>query len=274
MKTDVNVSYGYYSNSRLVTFSTDINVDIDYYIKLKKLLRIEKLADCPLIRIGDMNKDGGYIMADDFEPGGIAYSFGISNDVSWDTIMARYNYDIFMYDHTINKLPSDNENFHYFKEGISGHDMENYPTKSLKYFINRNGHNKTKNLILKMDVEGAEWEFLETVDAKTLKQFDQIVFELHNIVKPSGGNKILESLEKLNKTHCLIHLHGNNSGVILKVGDTVFPDVLEATYVNRDKYYTFEDNLIVLPTALDKPNDIGRPDIIMGLWNTPITFNN
>ena len=36
-------------------------------------------------------------------------------------------------------------------------------------------------MILKMDVEGAEWDFLDTVDTKTLKQFDQIVFEYHEL---------------------------------------------------------------------------------------------
>lgn len=269
---NVNFQYGYYIANQLIQISADLNVDPEYYIELKNLLKICRLADYSLIRIGEQRKDGGYIMANDFNPDGVAYSFGINNDVSWDSNMARYDYQVYMYDHTIQKLPETNSNFHYFHEGISGIDEETSPLKSLKYFINKNGHTKTKNMILKMDVEGAEWDFLETVDTKTLKQFDQIVFELHNLVRPSCAERALKLLKKLNKTHQLIHLHGNNSGYLLKIGDTIFPDVLEASYVNRDNYYTFDDKYVLLPSPLDVPNDMGRPDVVLGMWNTPIGF--
>ena len=269
---NINFKCGYYYGGRLIEVSADLNIDKDYYIELKKLLKINRLADHSLIRIGEQTRDGGYIMANDFESGGIAYSFGINNDVSWDLNMARYDYQIYMYDHTIPKLPDTNEHFHYYHEGISGVDETLQPLKTLKYFINKNGHSKTKNMILKMDVEGAEWDFLETVDTKTLKQFDQIIFEMHNLVRPSCADRALKLLKKLNKTHQLIHLHGNNSGYLLTVGDTIFPDVLEASYVNKDNFYTFEDELVVLPSPLDVPNDMGRPDVILGLWNAQVTF--
>ena len=269
---NINLKYGYYLGGRLVEFSADLNVNQDYYTKLKQLLRIKRLADYSLIRIGNMNKDGGYIMANNFLPDGIAYSFGISNDVGWDTIMARYDYDIYMYDHTINGLPTENPKFHYRKEGISGKDEENLPLKTLDYFLKTNNHTKKKNMILKMDVEGAEWDFLETVDTRTLKKFDQIVFEMHNIVRPSCADRALKLLEKLNKSHQLIHLHGNNSGYLLQVGDTIFPDVIETTYVNKENYYTYDDECVILPSPLDVPNDMGRPDVTLGLWNTGIVF--
>ena len=51
--------------------------------------------------------DGGYVMLDDFssQKFDAAYSFGINDDVSWDEAMAALGMDIFMYDHTIEKLP-------------------------------------------------------------------------------------------------------------------------------------------------------------------------
>ena len=269
---NINFKCGYYYGGKLIEISADLNVNPEYYIELKKLLKICRLADYPLIRIGEQHKDGGYIMANDFKPDGIAYSFGINDDISWDLNMSRYDYQVYMYDHTITKLPQTNEHFHYFNEGISGVDEESQPLKTLKHFINKNGHSKTKNMILKMDVEGAEWDFLETVDTKTLKQFDQIVLEMHNLVRPSCAASALKLLKKLNKTHQLIHLHGNNSGYLLTVGDTVFPDVLEASYVNKDTYYTFDDELVILPSPLDVPNDMGRADVPLGLWNTGIVF--
>ncbi len=268
---DINFSYGFYSmQGTLFNINVDLNASFEYYKELKESLKIKKVKDYPLVRVGLQNRDGGYVMLNDFASGEIAYSFGICNDVSWDTVMAELGYNIFMYDHTIERLPYDREEFHFFKEGISGIDEEAAPLKSLKYYINKNGHIKTKNMILKMDVEGAEWDFLETVDARLLKQFDQIVFEFHEIVQTKREDKIIKLLNKLNKTHQLIHLHGNNSGYIVKIGDTCFPNVLEATYVNKDKYETTDCEELTLPINLDAPNDIGRPDIILGTWNKPL----
>lgn len=52
--------------------------------------------------------------------GGVAYSFGIANEVSWDVAMSQIDYEIFMYDMTIDGLPEENPKFHFFKEGIGG----------------------------------------------------------------------------------------------------------------------------------------------------------
>ena len=269
---DINFTWGFYGAGGLYNISADLNVDIEYYKKLKELLKIYKVENYNLVRIGLGNGDGGYIMLNDFVDAGIAYSFGICNDVTWDNIMAELGYNIWQYDHTIEALPYDRKEFHFFKEGISGKDEENTPLKTLGYYMKRNGHEENKNMILKMDVEGCEWDFLETVTSKILKQFDQITFEYHNLVraKSAGSGKILSLLEKINKTHAVVHVHGNNTGYQLKIGDTIFPDVLEVTYVNKNKYKISEDDSIVLPITLDTANDKNRKDIILGKWNIPL----
>jgi len=58
----------------------------------------------------------------------------------------------------------------------------------------------------------------------------------------------------------------------VKIEDTYFPNVLEATYVSKEKYETIDDNELILPINLDAPNDIGRPDIILGAWNKPLNI--
>ena len=108
----------------LNTKSLSLNTNESYYQELKKVLKIRRVKDLPFVRIGKVN-DGGYIMAGNLSQigwggRGIAYSFGISNEISWDVDMARRGYNIFMYDMTIDKLPYENEKFHFFKEGIGG----------------------------------------------------------------------------------------------------------------------------------------------------------
>jgi hypothetical protein len=71
---------------------------------------------CSYVRMGK-KFDGGYVMLDSFNRQNVdaAYSFGIDNDVSWDLDMARRGIDVFMFDHTISKLPRDHTKFHFFK---------------------------------------------------------------------------------------------------------------------------------------------------------------
>ena len=103
------------------------------FYKIKQLLHVMQLVGKPLVRIGKMS-DGGYVMIDDFTSQRIAYSFGISDDVSWDKDMASRGYDVFMYDHTIVRVPEENIKFHWKKIGISQLDnSEN--CKSLKFII-------------------------------------------------------------------------------------------------------------------------------------------
>ena len=70
------------------------------------------------MRIGT-NSDGGYILLDIFENVKIAYSFGISTEISFDKALADKNIDVYMYDHTIEKLPFSNLKFHWKKVGIT-----------------------------------------------------------------------------------------------------------------------------------------------------------
>ena len=139
-----------------------------------------------------------------------------------------------MYDHTIEELPLKNEIFHFFKEGISAIDSNNSPLKTLEYYIKRNHHSSEQNMILKIDVEGYEWGVFETVNEETLKQFEQIVVEFHNLL--SGDERTLKILEKINKTHNLICSHKNDFCITLQLDDITIPNVLEVTYNKKYIY--------------------------------------
>ena len=131
-------------------------------------------------------------------------------------------------------------------------------------------------MILKMDVEGAEWSFLSTISSEILSKFDQMVFEFHFMTQPKDINLMnatLACLNKINKTHSLVHLHANNCGSTLILDDKIlFPDVLELTYVKTSNYELVDDENICLPIALDQSNNGVTQDIPLGFWNRP--FNN
>ena len=240
-------------------------VSKEYYDELHKLLHIARAEGHELIRVGRDN-DGGYVMLDDL-PGGIAYSFEICDDVSWDKDMASRGYDVFMYDHTIDGLPENNDRFHWSKLGIADGVTDDERLKTLEELISMNHHENERSMILKMDVEGAEWGFLESVKPETLAQFSQITLEIHDMINPSSPERILNILHKINATHQLIHLHANNFGDYITVGGQNFASVLEASYVLRDKYKIALNYDVNLPLGIDMPNKRTAPDIELGRWN-------
>ena len=250
------------------------NTTLEYYKRVRSYLKIKKVVGKNFVRIGKVN-DGGYVMVDNFQSnsvgGGVAYSFGISNDVSWDWHMAQRGYEIFMYDMTIDGLPQENEHFHFFKEGIAGTEIKERNLNTLSNFIKRNGHEDKTNMILKMDVEGAEWGFLSTVSHEILSQFDQIVFEFHDMIMPKTQSEMIDTLaciRKINQTHSLVHLHANNCNSFLILDDKILvPNVLELTYVKTSNYELGDDENIFLPISLDQPNQPLRQDIPLGFWN-------
>ena len=60
---------------------------------------------------------------------------------------------------------------HFFKIGLTGskHHLSNM--KTLEEILRLNGHMSQKNMILKIDIEGAELEALKEVPEEILKKF-------------------------------------------------------------------------------------------------------
>ena len=246
----------------------------NYYCELFDLLHISEVKSnsLNLIRTGSAN-DGGYIMLDDFHEGGTAYSFGIAGDVSWDKYMVSMGYDIFMYDHTIEKLPEENPHFHFFKKGVCGAGMEAENLHTIEYFVKQNNHYDRCNMLLKMDIENSEWNVLNSTSSEILGKFAQMTFEFHKMINPDNPELIIQTLRKINQTHKLIHLHPNNNGACISFGGKIFCDLLEASYVIRGKYEFNDDYDVNLPLEIDHPNVTELPEINLGRWNNYADFN-
>lgn len=238
------------------------------FLKIRSLLPVSSIVgNNKLVRIGNPFGDGGYIMLDEFNKKQVAYSFGISNDVSWDEDMVVRGINCYMYDHTIESLPKNLPLFHWNKIGIGGIESTT-PLASLESLLLSNGHNNNANLILKIDVEGAERQALIETSEDVLRQFDQIVIELHNLNELNFSYSNLALLKKLLATHTPIHVHANNCANYVEIKDLVMPFALEVTYV-RNEGRKFKLNSLYYPRVIDVPNTRDFPDIFLGLWNTP-----
>ena len=135
------------------------------------LLSSKEVLGYKKIRIGNNNTDGGYILLNDLKNIKIAYSFGLDFEISFEKELADRNIDVFMYDHTINKLPFENSKFHWKKIGLGGKNTRENMT-TLPELIKENGHSNKENMILKLDIESYEWDELQYLQFKFLENLN------------------------------------------------------------------------------------------------------
>jgi hypothetical protein len=117
--------------------------------------------------------------------------------------------------------------------------------------------------ILKIDIEGSEWEFFANAGPVELAVFHQIVGEFHDFNRffdPAWQRIACRALQRINETHQLIHLHGNNSTGYFLVDDVRVPALMELTFVLRSAY-RFEATDETFPGPLDSPNTSRLEDI-------------
>ena len=228
-------------------------------VEISKTLRVERLNDPSLefSRFGNQF-DGGYVMLNDFNINDALVSLGVGNDVTLDAELSKTISKVHFYDHTVSELPQTIHNAVLHKEEI-GYIKETAVT--LEETLIR--LKSAGDAILKMDIEGSEWEVLE--NTVSLRDFKQIVIEfhgLHQLINLDAFIKIASALRKIHSTHAPVHLHANNYVPLAIIGNSVVPDVIEVTYVSRSKYKT---TLIdPLPGAeFDSPNCSLIPEIAL-----------
>ena len=194
------------------------------------LLNTKEVVGKKRILVG-LKKDGCYVLLDDFEGTKICYSIGISNNIQFDEDLAKRGIDIYMYDHTIDGLPSYNERFHWKKIGLCGNNKTNPQLKTLEDLIKENGHTSEKNMILKLDIEFFEWESLIDVEEETLNQFKYIAIEYH-FIKPLAYKLYYQVLKKLHKTHQVFYVRCNSYAKV-NFGNNRICMILEVSYIIR-----------------------------------------
>ena len=138
--------------------------------------------------------------------------------------------------------------------------------------LQQNQHTASKGLLLKMDVEGWEWDVFSECSSTLLDQFQQIVVEYHGLTRaayePGRFEEMIAVLEKLNRTHQVIHVHANSRSALVAVKRLVLPDLLEVTYIRRSDFaHRIESDQRVFPTALDEPTFEASPDIYLGRFD-------
>ena len=234
--------------------------DEPYHVRRLLLKEIQPiaLANCELERFGEQN-DGGYLVCGNLlRRVQSAYSYGISGYDGWGCdVSTKLNVPVHQYDCFNLTRPvcsTGNAIFHGECIGTAARVEEGRPFDTLAHQIEKNG-DRGKRLIVKMDVEGAEWDsFIQAPDA-VLQRIDQLVVEFHGSSHP----RYLTAMRRLKEVFHVAHLHWNNYACV--TDQSPFPAwAYEVLLVNKRLGVPDPARTPVLPNRLDAPNAPGRDD--------------
>jgi len=223
----------------------------------------------PKKRFGNKEGDGGYVIPDSVFGAKAIFGYGVDRDVTFETeLTEKFNIPAYVFDHTIDTPPPMGQHVRYYKEGITG-GKEEHPLYNLSTHVNR--FLPEGDYVLKMDVEGAEWDVIKTSD---FSRVSMLIIELHELEAAPR-----DAIQKLNDTFHLVHLHANNchnqpTFWLDRVHD--MPRYLEAVWVRKDLVADVSPNVEEYPTPLDIKCRPDAPDICpLEFWKPcprPFTF--
>jgi hypothetical protein len=219
------------------------------------------INDVRRIRVG--NKfDGGYVMLDQ----GIKelqafYSYGVNDDYSFDDNLSKISNSIGrLFDPTVAYPKKITDRLYFKKIGLATGEG------TVRDHVSMYG-DMGKKMILKLDIEGAEWTWLKHTTQEELSMFDQILIEYHDFKNSVIYESCQKCLKKINELFYLYHVHGNNHRPLVNINKTYIPDVLECSYIRKDLCECKVNEKILFPVKnIDLPNHHWLPDIKLNYW--------
>jgi hypothetical protein len=227
------------------------------------------------IRLGG-NYDSGYIMV-----GGYNYdlyiSGGIADAVSFDNhfYFLHPNTPGYCIDGSCNRPLNLTPDYKYIQKFIGSPTSYQSPEK--EFTLLHEYTENYKNIFVKLDIEGHEWDWITNFEH--LENVKQIIVECHGLfdlrTTPNGWQSIgnfhypivPKALNRLNKTHKLVHVHANNGGGAYNVENDVVLDQVEDS---RDLPVVLElTYLRIEDSEFDGLNDIPFPVMNLDFRNFP-----
>lgn len=239
---------------------------------LPKFFKYRSARD--LIRLGK-HYDGGYIVSlSDIKNSDMLIGLGLFDDWSFESDFVKVNdVPVKIYDASVNlrfwvkqtviQFIKNPFNFYIFRRLISYRKFFRGDKKHIKKFVglNTEDHNyctletvfsdlKAERIFFKIDVEGSEYRFLETL-VKQQHRISGLVIELHDC--DCHLKAIERFIDDFNLS--LVHIHANNFAPVRL--DDRLPLVLELTFSRCSEL----EDCAVLPHPLDMPNKKNESEI-------------
>ena len=238
-----------------------------------------KLSPYPLSRIGG-KRDGSYLVPDDLKGISSAFSPGVANrkdfeDELWHRFAIPSHMADFSSDPSQFETPLIEGAQTFEKKWVGAKDDSD--TLTLDRWISERDSSPNSDLLLQMDIEGAEYETLQGVSDFTLQRFRVVVVELHKVwthlSSDSDDDPLSMLVRRLQKFFVVVHAHPNNccSHKTLPGMSVRVPEVLELTLFRIDRFPgrvapTKGVSKIPHPLDISRNSHLDRPIFLGNGW--------
>jgi hypothetical protein len=238
--------------------------------RLRKVLAILRPKACPfpLLRIGGA-ADGAYLLPDDLHGIQACFSPGVSDRKGFeDQLAMEYGMASHLCDgsSTVERLRTP------LMQGLQTFrklwlDLPGTPdSQTLDSWVRELAPDTTADLLLQMDIEGAEYRNLLATIPETLLRFRIMVIEFHGLTRLAESdflrNTALPLFQQIDRDFVCVHAHPNNYDkrnqyIVAEGEETLIPDTLELTFLRRDRL-EFSGSQPTVEVMLPHPLDISN----------------
>jgi hypothetical protein len=219
----------------------------------------------PLIRLGG-DGDGGYLVPDDLVGIQRCFSPGVGPTSAFEHSLIERGIPCHLADGTVEGPSFTHPLMTFEKVNLGAQTGEGVTT--LADWVNRHAAPDENDLLLQMDIEGAEYPVLAATDPSLFKRFRIIVIELHQLdelTHLNGGvvnRRIPRCIAPLLDDFAVVHIHPNNHARVSHVAGYAVSRAMEFTLLRRDRI-TRSRPARVFPHPLDQPNGGRGPDRVL-----------
>lgn len=196
-----------------------------------------KKTDLALIRIGGIG-DGAYLVPDDLR--GISLCLSPGSNKQWNfenDLLRNFGIKSAIMDRLENK-PTNLSREIRFKDSWLG-ILDDTSFTTMESWLNELGTDADSDLLLQMDIEGAEYDILFTLPERILQRFRIMIIEFHYSNRFVNSELFLhfhkKIFETIERNFEVVHFHGNNCCGKWKMRDLSLPVVFEVTFLRRDR---------------------------------------
>jgi hypothetical protein len=193
-----------------------------------------KTTNRELVRFGGEH-DGGYLIPDDLEGIAGCFSAGVGDVADFERDIANKGIRCFLADYSVDAPPVHHDLFDFEKKFVGTQD--NAQCMTLESWMKRKAPDKV-DLILQMDIEGAEYGVMLASSMETLARFRIMIFEFHKldaICDRYGFESIALTFQKLLTQFEIVHIHPNNYQPPVEFAGCQIPPCLEITFLRKDR---------------------------------------
>lgn len=217
----------------------------------------------PLVRIGPPG-DGGYLAPDDLDGIEFCFSPGVGPSSRFEAALEDYGIHSFLADASVEGPASALKNYTFDKLFL-GEDGQPDQISLASWVARYIPNDDDRDLLLQMDIEGAEFSVIEAAPPNLLRRFRIMIVEFHGLQKLGlcdEFERISSVFDKILEDFHVVHLHPNNCCGGEIIAGIEIPRVLELTFLRKDRDHG-RNFVTRLPHELDADCVPSRPSLVL-----------